>query len=54
VADTTVTKFKVKEMKEGNVSIYVSHKTMKIVKVGVVSTVLSNEKGVMWLLGIFI
>ena len=32
-------------MKEGNVSIYGSHKTMKVVKVRVGSTVLSIEKG---------
>jgi len=49
VADTAVTKFKVKEMKEENVSIYGCHKTMTVVKVGVGSTVLSSEKGVMWL-----
>jgi ribosomal protein S8 len=45
VEDTAVTKSKVKGMKEGNVSIYGSHKTMKVVKVGIGSTVLSNEKG---------
>jgi len=45
VADIAVTKFKVKEMKEGNISIYGSYKTMT----GVGSTVLSSEKGVMWL-----
>jgi len=49
VADTAVTKFKVKEMKEGSVSIYGSHKTMKVVKLRVGSTALSNAKGVMWL-----
>jgi ribosomal protein S8 len=49
LAHNAVTKFKVKGVKEGNVSIYGSHKTMKVMKVGVGSTVLSNEKGVMWL-----
>jgi hypothetical protein len=32
-------------MREGNVSIYGSHNTMKAVMVEVVSIVLSNEKG---------
>lgn len=49
MADTAVTKFKVKEMKEGNVSICGSHTTVTVVKVGVGSTVLSSEKGVNWL-----
>jgi len=49
VADAAVTKFKAKEMKEGSVSTYGSHNTMKVVKVRVGSTVLSNAKGVMWL-----